>query len=101
MLRSFDAAAAAALRTLAPDRTEEPGRFRADLAEWSRQAGEAFVRGYASTVNGTDLALEDPGVLTARLRSLRVHDAVEALAIAVAEGSSSLAFYIDNLLAGR
>ena len=101
MLRSFDAAAAAALRTLAPDRTEEPDRFRADLAAWSRQAGEALVRGYARTVNGTDLALGDPGVLAARLRALRLHDAVEALAIAVAEGSSSLAFYIDNLLAAR
>jgi maltose alpha-D-glucosyltransferase/alpha-amylase len=101
MLRSFDAAAAAALRTLAPDRTEEPGRFRADLAGWSRRAGDAFVRGYAATVNGTDLALGDPSDVAARLRSLRLYDAVEALAIAVAEGSSSLAFYIDNLLAGR
>jgi alanine-alpha-ketoisovalerate/valine-pyruvate aminotransferase len=52
-------------------------------------------------VNGTDLALGDPGELAARLRALRLHDAIEALAIAVAEGSSSLAFYIDNLLAGR
>jgi maltose alpha-D-glucosyltransferase/alpha-amylase len=101
MLRSFDAAAAAALRTLAPDRTEEPDRFRGELANWSRLAGEAFIRGYARSVNGTDLALGDPGELAARLRALRVHDAVEALAIAVAEGSSSLAFYIDNLLAGR
>jgi len=101
MLRSFDAAAAAALRTLAPDRTEEPERFRADLADWSRRAGEAFVRGYGATVKGTDLALGDPGELWARLRSLRLHDAVEALTIAVAEGSSSLAFYIDNLLADR
>jgi maltose alpha-D-glucosyltransferase/alpha-amylase len=101
MQRSFDAAAAAALRTLAPDRTEEPDRFRADLADWSRKAGEAFVRGYAASVNGTDLALGDPAELAGRLRSLRVHDAVEALAIALAEGSSSLAFYIDNLLADR
>jgi maltose alpha-D-glucosyltransferase/alpha-amylase len=99
MLRSFDAAAAAALRTLAPDRTEDPERFSADLAAWSRSAGEALVRGYARSVNGTELALRDPGDLATRLRALRLHDAIEALAIAVAEGSSALAFYIDHLLA--
>jgi maltose alpha-D-glucosyltransferase/alpha-amylase len=97
MHRSFEAAAAAALRDVATDRTEDPSRFERDLALWLERAAKAFRDGYASGVNQTLLAIDDTAAFRARVDALALHDAVEALAIALVENSASLPFYVRYL----
>jgi len=97
MIRSFAAAANTALRDLAPDRTEDPQRFRHELDVWTKQAADAFIAGYTQGVKGTHIETADRAKLHARLAGLALHDAVEALAVAVAEESMSLAFYIERV----
>ncbi|MFN2461483.1 MAG: maltose alpha-D-glucosyltransferase [Candidatus Velthaea sp.] len=99
MLRSFRAAASTALRDLADDRTEDPTRFADELRAWADLAADAFRSGYAEGVRGSALDVGDAATYKARLDALGLHDAVEALAVAVAENSSSLDFYTRHLTA--
>jgi len=99
MLRSFDAAASAALRDVARDRTEDPNRFADDLRGWTKLAADAFRDGYAEGVHDSILDTGTPDVLAQGLAALAVYDAVEALAVAIAEKSASLDFYAHHLAA--
>jgi maltose alpha-D-glucosyltransferase/alpha-amylase len=99
MHRSFEAAAAAALRSVATDRTEDPHRFERDLRVWTGRAAKAFRDGYAYGVNQSLLDVGDPSIFRFRVEALALHDAVEALAVALAENSSQLGFYVSNLVA--
>lgn len=98
MLRSFEAAAAAALRDVATDRTEDPDRFGRILTIWTDRAAKAFRDGYADGVNQTILDIGDPSIFRSRVDALALHDALEALAIALADNSSALGFYVRNLM---
>ncbi|GAC1411548.1 MAG: maltose alpha-D-glucosyltransferase [Candidatus Velthaea sp.] len=97
MKRSFAAAASSALRELAPDRTEDPAHLAGELDTWMQQAADAFVAGYVRGVSGTILDTGETTQLRARLDVLALHDAIEALAIAVAENSASLDFYVRHV----
>ncbi|GAC1595272.1 MAG: maltose alpha-D-glucosyltransferase [Candidatus Velthaea sp.] len=92
MKRSFAAAAARASRDL-----EDPQRFASELDTWMNQAADAFVAGYVRGVSGTLLDTGASAELHARLEVLALHDAIEALAVAVAENSSSLDFYVQHV----
>ncbi len=98
MHRSLEAAATAALRDVATDRTESAERFAEDLRLWTERAAKAFRDGYASGVNDTLLATGDPAAFRARVEAVALHDAMQALAIAIAENSTSLGFYVNNVI---
>jgi len=97
MLRSFDAAAASALREVASDRTENADRFERELTIWTERAARAFLAGYERGVNQTILDVGDPLQFRARVAALALHDAVDALNVALAENSPALRFYVRNL----
>jgi maltose alpha-D-glucosyltransferase/alpha-amylase len=99
MLRSFDAAASAALRDVARDRTEDPNRFAGDLRLWVKLAADAFCAGYAERTRGTALDTGDASSYAQQLVALALYDSVEALAVAIAEKSASLDFYASHLAA--
>ncbi len=98
LLRSLDAAAAAALRDVATDRTETPSRFAQELSIWVTRTAQAFRDGYARGVNDTILDVGDPSRFAERVAALGLHDAVDALTVAVAENSAALRFYVRNLM---
>jgi maltose alpha-D-glucosyltransferase/alpha-amylase len=97
MMRSLEAAAAFTLRDVAGDRTESAEHFEREMALWTARTAEAFLAGYESGVNETVLDVGDADAFRASVSALALHDAVDALAIALAENSSSLDFYIRNL----
>ena len=97
MLRSLEAAAAFTLRDVAGDRTENAEHFERELTLWSARTAEAFLAGYEFGVKQTILDVGDAAEFRASVAALALHDAVHALAIALAENSSSLDFYVRNL----
>jgi maltose alpha-D-glucosyltransferase/alpha-amylase len=98
MLRSLEAAATFALRNIAGDRTENTDRFDRELANWNVRTTEAFLAGYEHGVEQTILDVGDGSHFRARVEALALHDAVDALAIALAESSTSLGFYVRYLM---
>jgi len=98
MLRSLEAAAIFALRDIAGDRTENTDRFERELAIWNMRAAEAFLAGYEYGVQQTILDVGEGPLFRARVEALALHDAVDALAIALAESSTSLSFYVRYLM---
>jgi maltose alpha-D-glucosyltransferase/alpha-amylase len=98
MLRSFEAAATSALREVATDRTESADRFERELSIWAGRAAQAFLGGYEHGVNQTILDVGDVTAFRARVDALALHDAIDALGIALVENSSSLRFYVRNLM---
>jgi maltose alpha-D-glucosyltransferase/alpha-amylase len=98
MLRSLEAAAISALRDVGSDRTESSDRFARELAIWTERATTAFLDGYAHGVNQTLLDVGDAQLFRSRVDALALHDAVHALAVALAENSASLRFYVRNLM---
>jgi maltose alpha-D-glucosyltransferase / alpha-amylase len=98
MLRSLEAAATFALRDIAGDRTENTDRFERELALWNMRAAEAFLAGYEFGVQQTILDVGEGPLFRARVEALALHDAVDALAIALAESSTSLSFYVRYLM---
>jgi maltose alpha-D-glucosyltransferase/alpha-amylase len=98
MLRSLEAAATAALRDVAADRTENADRFERELTIWTERAAQAFLDGYERGVQHSILDVGDPATFRARVDALGLHDAVDALAVALAENSASLRFYVRNLI---
>ena len=97
MLRSLEAAATFALRDIAGDRTESTDRFERELVSWNERAAEAFLAGYEYGVLQTILDVGESSHFRARVEALALHDAVDALAIALAENSTSLDFYVRYL----
>ncbi len=97
MLRSLEAAATFALRDIAGDRTESVDRFERELTIWNGHAAQAFLAGYEYGVQQTILEVGDAPLFRARVDALALHDAVDALAIALAENSTSLSFYVRYL----
>jgi maltose alpha-D-glucosyltransferase/alpha-amylase len=97
VLRSLEAAATFALRDVAGDRTENAERFERELAIWSVRASQAFLAGYEAGVSQTLLDVGDAAQFRARLDALALHDAVDALAVALTENSSALGFYVRHL----
>jgi len=97
MLRSFEAAATTALRDVATDRTENANRFERELTIWTERAARAFLDGYERGVHQTILDVGDASLLRARVDALALHDAVDALGVAIMENSSALRFYVRNL----
>jgi maltose alpha-D-glucosyltransferase/alpha-amylase len=98
LLRSLEAAATFALRDIAGDRTESVDRFERELANWNVRAAEAFLAGYEHGVQQTILDVGDGPLFRARVEALALHDAVDAIAVALAENSTSLGFYVRYLL---
>jgi maltose alpha-D-glucosyltransferase/alpha-amylase len=98
MLRSFHAAAASALRDVSTDRTENADRFERELTIWTGRAAQAFLDGYEGGVHDTILDVGESPAFRARVAALALHDAVDALAVALGENSSALRFYVRNLL---
>jgi maltose alpha-D-glucosyltransferase/alpha-amylase len=98
MLRSLEAAATSALREVGTDRTENADRFARELSIWTERATRAFLDGYSGGVNQTILDVGDAQPFRERVDALALHDAVDALAVALAENSSSLRFYVRNLM---
>jgi maltose alpha-D-glucosyltransferase/alpha-amylase len=98
MLRSLTAAATMALRDVAADRTENAERFERELSIWTERAARAFLDGYEHGVHQTILDVGDAQTFRLRVDALALHDAVDALAVALAENSSSLRFYVRYLL---
>jgi maltose alpha-D-glucosyltransferase/alpha-amylase len=98
VLRSLEAAATFALHDIADDRTENAESFERELAIWSVRAAQAFVGGYETGVSQTLLDVGDAPPFAARLDALALHDAVDALAVALTENSASLGFYVRRLL---
>jgi maltose alpha-D-glucosyltransferase/alpha-amylase len=97
MVRSLAAAATMALRDVAADRTENADRFERELGIWTARAAHAFLDGYEHGVRKTILDVGDASSFRARVDALALHDAVHALAVALAENSSSLRFYVRYL----
>ena len=97
MIRSLEAAAAFTLRDVAGDRTENAEHFERELTLWTARTAEAFLAGYEYGVKQTILDVGDPAAFRSTVAALAFHDAVDALAIALAENSSSLDFYVRNL----
>ena len=87
-----------ALRDVAADRTENAARFERELAIWTARAARAFLDGYENGVRQTILEVSDAALFGARVEALALHDAVDALAVAIAENSSSLRFYVRYLV---
>jgi maltose alpha-D-glucosyltransferase/alpha-amylase len=98
MLRSLEAAATFALRDIASDRTETVDRFERELTIWNERAAQAFLTGYEYGVQQTILDVGEAPHFQARVEALALHDAVDALAIALAENSTSLSFYVRYLI---
>jgi maltose alpha-D-glucosyltransferase/alpha-amylase len=98
MMRSFEAAASSALSDVGTDRTENAGRLERELAIWTGRAAQAFLAGYEHGVENTIFEAGDSALLRERVDALALHDAVEALAVALAENSSALRFYVRYLL---
>jgi maltose alpha-D-glucosyltransferase/alpha-amylase len=97
MLRSLEAAATFALRDIAGDRTESVDRFVRELSTWNERAAQAFLAGYEHGVQQTILDVGEAPLFHARVEGLALLDAVDALAVALAENSSSLGFYVRYL----
>jgi maltose alpha-D-glucosyltransferase/alpha-amylase len=98
LLRSLEAAGTFALRDIAGDRTESIDRFEHELASWNGRAATAFLAGYEHGVQQTMLDVGDAAQFRARVDALALHDAVDAVAIALAENSNSLSFYVRYLM---
>jgi predicted trehalose synthase len=97
-VRSLEAAAMSALRDVGTDRTEQPDHVARELAIWSDHAAAAFLAGYERGVHQTILDVGESPLFRARVNALTLHDAVDALAVALAENSHALRFYVRNLM---
>ena len=98
LIRSLEAAATMALRDVATDRTENSAQFERELSIWTERAAQALLDGYFNAVQHTILDAGDAADFQRRIGVLTLHDAVDALRVALTENSLALDFYVRYLL---